>query len=125
MKFTQERTGANVVQSFEPGAIRVKDRLIKGHVILSAEVIIEPWLVAQAHNITVTDIAPAMALQPEVLILGTGRTLAFPSPELLDELAAQGIGVEVMDTAAACRTFNVLVHEDRAVTAALLNEKPG
>jgi uncharacterized protein len=124
MKFTQERSGANVVQSFEPGAIRVKDRVITGHVILSAEVIIEPWLVEQSDNITAADMAPAVALQPEVLILGTGRTLDFPSPALLDELTSRGIGIEVMDTAAACRTFNVLVHEDRAVAAALLNENP-
>lgn len=125
MKFTQELSGANVVQSWEPGAIRVKDRIIEGHVILSAEAIVQPWHVAQPPALRITDLAPALALEPEVLILGTGPALEFPDPALLDALANRGIGMEVMDSAAACRTFNVLVHEDRAVVAALLNPAPG
>jgi uncharacterized protein len=122
MKFTQERTGANVVQSFQTGAIRVGDRLITGHVILSADTIIEPWPLAEPPRVSLADLAPALALRPDVIILGTGVVLDFPDPALIQDLAAQGIGLEVMDTAAACRTFNVLVHEDRAVTAALLND---
>ncbi len=121
MKFTQERTTANVVRSFEPGAIQVGEQTITGHVILSADAI-TAWSPANPPEISLDDLAPALGLEPEVLILGTGATIRFPSASLLGTLAGRGVGVEVMDTAAACRTYNVLVHEQRAVAAALLNE---
>ena len=121
MKFTQELTSANVVTRWEPGAIHVGEHIVNEHVILSADTIIEPWQLAAPPQVELEDLAPALALAPEVVILGTGGQLRFPAPELLGELAGRGVGLEVMDTAAACRTYNVLVHEDRAVVAALLN----
>jgi uncharacterized protein len=63
---------------------------------------------------------PVFALRPEVVLLGTGARQVFPSPELLMCFHRRGIGIEVMATAAACRTFNVLVSERRKVVAALL-----
>jgi uncharacterized protein len=65
-------------------------------------------------------LVPALAMSPEILILGTGERLQFPASALYAELAGRGIGLEVMDTAAACRTYNVLVNEDRPVVAALI-----
>ena len=121
MKFTQELTTANVVKSLEPNGIRVGERLLAGNVILSATEIIEPWEVAAPPLVQLADLAPVLALKPEVIILGTGGSICFPPPDLVGQLARQGIGIEVMDTAAACRTYNVLVHEERAVAAALLN----
>ena len=121
MKFTQERTTANVVRGFQPGTIQVGEQTITGHVILTADTV-AAWAPANPPDITLDDLAPALGLEPEVLILGTGATLRFPCAGLLATLASQGVGVEVMDTAAACRTYNVLVHEQRAVAAALLNE---
>ncbi len=124
MKFTQESTSANVVHSFEPGAIRVRERVVREHLIVTADAIIAPWLISEPPRIQLADLEPVLALRPDVIIVGTGLTLQFPDPSLAETLAAQGIGFEVMDTAAACRTYNVLVHEDRAVAAALLNEGP-
>ena len=121
MKFTQELTTANVVKSFEPGAISVGERVLTGNVILSASAILDPWEVAAPPLVQFADLAPVLALEPEVIILGTGGSIRFPPADLLAQLARQGIGIEVMDTAAACRTYNVLVHEERAVAAALLN----
>jgi uncharacterized protein len=63
-------------------------------------------------------------LAPELVIFGTGARLRFPAPALLRPLIERGIGVETMDTAAACRTYNVLLGEGRAVVAALLFESP-
>ena len=110
-----------MVKSLEPGGIRVGERLLTGNVILSATAIFEPWEVAAPPLVQFADLAPVLALKPEVIILGTGGSICFPPADLLVRLAQQGIGMEVMDTAAACRTYNVLVHEERAVAAALLN----
>jgi uncharacterized protein len=59
-------------------------------------------------------------LKPEVVVLGTGAAQRFPPPELARALAATGVGVEVMDTRAACRTYNILASEGRKVAAAVL-----
>ena len=63
--------------------------------------------------------ASALALQPEILLIGTGRRLVFPAHSLYAELFRKGIGLEVMDTTAACRTYNILLSEGREVVAAL------
>ncbi len=66
-----------------------------------------------------------LALQPELVIFGSGARIRFPPPALLRTLMAQRVGIETMDTPAACRTYNVLLAEGRAVVAALLFEAPG
>jgi uncharacterized protein len=71
-------------------------------------------------DISLQSLQPALDLEPEILLLGTGARTMFPEPALLAELSRRRIGFEAMDTAAACRTYNVLAHEDRAVVAALL-----
>ena len=63
----------------------------------------------------------ALELEPEILLIGTGTGYMLSDMRLIGELAHSGIGAEIMDTAAACRTYNVLVHEQRAVVAALYN----
>lgn len=62
----------------------------------------------------------ALGFEPEILLLGTGDRIQFPSAELMSLPTVRGIGLEVMDTAAACRTFNILVGENRQVVAILL-----
>jgi uncharacterized protein len=69
---------------------------------------------------TASDLEPAFALAPEIIILGTGHGACAPNLELMQSLAAKSIGLEIMNTPAACRTYNVLVHEQRRVVAALL-----
>ena len=66
------------------------------------------------------DYASLLSYGPEMVLLGTGTTQRFPHPRLVQSLAAARVGVEVMDTRAACRTFNILVAEDRRVAAALI-----
>ena len=64
-----------------------------------------------------------LTLKPEILLLGTGAQLRFPHPRLYRQLIAAGIGMECMDTAAACRTYNILMGEDRKVVAGILLDK--
>jgi uncharacterized protein len=70
----------------------------------------------------VDDLAPALELNPQILLLGTGKTHCFPPAELMGAVLKQNVGLEVMTTDAACRTYNVLVSEGRSVVAALIIE---
>ena len=81
---------------------------------------IQPWPVAGFDALTEEHFALLAALKPEVALLGTGSRQRFPHPRLIAPLARARIGLEVMDTQAACRTYNILMAEERRVAAALL-----
>jgi uncharacterized protein len=122
VQLTRETTPANVIRAWEPGRIRVLERWIEGDVIVSADRLIEGWVAPTL--LAVTDLREAIVLSPEIILLGTGPELTLPDTDLMAELAEQRIGLEVMSTPAACRTYNVLVHEQRRVVAVLLNPAP-
>ena len=84
------------------------------------EQILENWPVAHVRALAAADVAGLIALKPELVLLGTGQALRFPHGSVLGALAAAGIGMEVMDTQAACRTYNILTEEGRNVAAALI-----
>lgn len=121
MKFTLDRPGTlHVVRGYAPGQLRIGDLVYTRSVIVSAATLIDDWRPQHIGELTVADLEPALALRPEVLLLGSGARQVFPSPELLAQLYAARVGFEVMDTGAACRTYNVLVGEGREVAAALI-----
>lgn len=121
MQFNKEVTEAQTIHSYEPGRIRVRDVWITRHLIVTPDTIIDPWHVEAPEQITTELLAPALAHKPEILLIGTGTRYVMCDVQLVAQLARLGIGAEIMDTPAACRTFNVLVHEQRAVVAALFN----
>ncbi|MGH8708614.1 MAG: Mth938-like domain-containing protein [Burkholderiales bacterium] len=88
-------------------------------VVVLPERIVE-WPVASFAALAAVDFERIAALAPEVVLLGTGARLRFPHPRLTAALARAGIGLEVMDLQAACRTFNILAAEERIVAAALV-----
>jgi len=121
MKFTLDRPGTpHVVRGYAPGRLRIGEREYARSVIVSAATLIDDWRPQHIGELTAADLEPALALQPQVLLLGSGARQVFPPPELLAQLYAARIGFEVMDTSAACRTYNVLVGEGREVAAALI-----
>jgi uncharacterized protein len=71
--------------------------------------------------LTIEHLEPALALEPAIIVLGTGTERLLPDVELMGDVAARSVGLEVMSTPAACRTFNVLLQEQRRVVAALFN----
>lgn len=109
-----------VIRGYGPEGIRIGQRVIARSCIVTPERIVEAWPVTEPAQLVAGDLDELFALAPEIVILGTGSTLDFPPPAIGAALAARGIGLEVMDTAAACRTYNVLVHEGRGVAAALI-----
>jgi uncharacterized protein len=81
---------------------------------------VTPWAVSGFDALATSDFGFIRERNPEVVILGTGAKQRFPALELRRSLAASGAGVEIMDTPAACRTYNILASEGRAVIAAIL-----
>ena len=121
MKFHLDAPGGvNLVRGYGPGALRVNERTFDHGVILTATTLIEPWRPRSAQDIVAADLEALLGLAPEVVLIGTGARQEFPGPAVLRLLYEQRIGVEIMDTAAACRTYNVLVTEGRVVAAALI-----
>jgi uncharacterized protein len=121
LQFTRENSAVNVIRSYERGRIRIGERWIAGHVIVSANEIVGNWDVTEPDALTLDLLAPAISLEPAIIVLGTGSVGLLPDLSLTGALAERAIGLEVMATPAACRTYNVLVHEGRQVVAALFN----
>lgn len=123
MRFTLESNDtANIVTAVTREEVRIGERRFPSSLIVSVLELIPQWPVASVDSVTLSMLEPALQLEPEILLLGTGSTTRFPDAALLAELSKRRIGFEAMDTAAACRTYNVLAHEDRAVVAALIIE---
>ena len=122
MQIDLDPASGNYIRSFSHGEIRISEKTFRKPVIVSAEVMVGDWSPPPIAQLSIADFSQALALQPEVLLFGTGKRQHFPSTVLITEVMKSGVGFEIMDTAAACRTFNVLSSESRAVVAALLLE---
>ncbi len=85
---------------------------------------VSPWQAARFEDLTAEHFARIAELGPELVLFGSGPRIRFPAPALLRPLIERRIGIETMDTAAACRTYNVLLAEDRSVVAALIFDAP-
>lgn len=95
----------------------VNERTLDRSFVISPESLIEDWPVAEAAAMQPDDLAPLFALQPELIVLGTGPVQRFPAAAVLHACLSRGIGFEVMDNAAAARTYSVLAGEGRRVVA--------
>ena len=121
MKLTDEKTaGAFLVRSYSPGALRVGEEVLHESCVLRADRLIRDWRPRSIEELTVADLEVALALEPELIVLGVGERQRFPNIEVMSAVLARGVGCEAMTTDAACRTYNVLVSEDRRVVAALI-----
>jgi uncharacterized protein len=120
MRLTDDRTaGAFLVRSYAPGEVRVGDAVLHRSCVISAERLIDDWRPQTLDELSAADLEAIFALQPEIVVLGSGARQRFPDTQLLAAILERGIGCEVMDTGAACRTYNVLVSESRRAVAAL------
>ncbi len=121
MQFTRENAGeANAILACSGGEVRLRDRTLQGSVIVTRDAVLEGWNPAAPESLTLRDFASLLELSPEVVLLGTGDRQRLPPPELYADFAARGIGLEVMDNRAACRTYNLLLGEYRDVAVALM-----
>jgi len=121
MQLTRDSAAVNFIRAWEPGRVRVAERWLTGNIIVGADKIVEAWTSTAPDRITIADLEPALALEPTIIVLGTGTERLLPDVELMADVAARSVGLEIMSTPAACRTFNVLLGEQRRVVAALFN----
>ncbi|MEN8166398.1 MAG: Mth938-like domain-containing protein [Pseudomonadota bacterium] len=120
MKFTLDDTGGgNVIQGYAEGQVTINGVIYQHSLILTPGRVIEDWQPDDFSELGVADFTLLAELQPEIVILGTGAVHRFPHPSLSQPLMQQRIGLETMQTAAACRTYNILMGEGRNVAAAL------
>ena len=120
MKLTDDtQRGTNFIHAYSPGEIRIGENVVRTSCIVTADQV-RTWTPRSVEAITLADLEPLLAIAPEIVLLGTGETQQFPETSLLGAILSRGIGIEVMTTGAACRTYNVLVAEDRKVAAALV-----
>ena len=123
MKFQRESTeGRNTVTAYGPGWVEVNRARHTESLVVSGDRVITSWPAHSVEALGADHLAAIVELKPEIVLLGTGARLQFPGPALLAPLYKAGIGVEVMDTPAACRTYNILLGEGRNVIAALIVE---
>lgn len=116
-------TSLNTVTAYGPGFIEVNQSRHCGHLLLLPDAPVRAWAATGFEALTAADFEDLLLLQPEIVLLGTGRRQRFPHPRLTAALTRAGVGIEAMDTAAACRTFNILMSEGRRVLAAFLQEE--
>ncbi len=112
--------GQNMFTGYGDGYVIVNQARYEQNLIVLPDRIIERWEVSSFDQLAAENFDFLLSLQPEMVLFGTGKTLRFPHPRLTRNLVESGVGIEVMDTNAACRTFNILTAEERRVAAALL-----
>jgi uncharacterized protein len=122
VKFHLSTATGNVVTGLGPGWIRIGATEYRENLVLTSETVATGWAPSGFEGLTDDDFARLLAQKPEVVLFGAGATIRFPHPRLTRALTDAGVGIEVMDTPAACRTFNILAAEGRSVVAALLLE---
>ncbi|MDQ5847802.1 MAG: Mth938-like domain-containing protein [Pseudomonadota bacterium] len=112
-------SGLNSISAYGEGYVMINGQRYESSLIVTPDRVL-PWAVQSFDALKEDDFAALMQLGMEIVILGTGPRQRFPHPRLTAALAKGRIGVEVMDVKAACRTYNILVAEERKVAAALL-----
>ena len=122
MKFHLQAPTSNVVTGSGPGWVRVGNDEYRDNVVVTADGVAPGFAPDGFDKLDPDDFAALLRTSPEIVLLGTGTTQRFPQPAVVAPLINANVGLEVMDTRAACRTYNILVAEGRSVTAALIVE---
>jgi uncharacterized protein len=113
-------TAKNVITGYGEGYVMVNRQRFERSLVVLPERIILDWPATSFEALAPGHLAALAGLNREIILLGTGARLRFPRPEIMRPLIQSGVGVEVMDVQAACRTYNILLAEERRVAAALL-----
>ncbi|WP_026436446.1 Mth938-like domain-containing protein [Acidovorax sp. JHL-9] len=125
MKFQPEPSTAQTIRAYGPGWIGVDTEKITTSIILGSGGLRLAWPCTRFEDLTPEHFAQLATLEAELIVFGSGARNRFPPPAWLQPLMARRLGLETMDTPAACRTYNILASEGRNVVAALILEAPG
>lgn len=120
MQLTRDtRSDVNVILAYAPGEVTLRGQVLRASAIVTPERIVE-WPVTALADLTPAALDHVLALEPEIVLLATGVVQRFPEPEAYAHVNSRGVGFEVMEIGAACRTYNLLVADARRVALALL-----
>jgi uncharacterized protein len=120
MKFHLDSSAGNVFTGYGEHYVEINKQRHDSNLIAMPDRVETGWAADGFDALSREDFRHLLDWQPEIVLLGTGRTIRFPHPKLTADLSAAHVGVDVMDVPAACRTFNVLAAEGRRVLAALI-----
>jgi len=121
MKFAQDSQDEGyVITAYDDGSVSVNGKAFEQSLILASTEFSENWGVPGSEQLAAEHIEQVLAFNPELIIIGTGSKLVFPPLEIYAAIIKRGIGVDFMDTHAACRTYNILMSEGRSVVAGLI-----
>lgn len=121
MLINQEKfTDQFPVQAYEAGKLKINEQWFTQPLVLCFGQKPEHWALQDINQLEQASLQPLLEMKPEVLLIGTGNTLVFPKQKVMQEVLALGVGIEIMDTGAACRTYNLLLAEGRKVIAAVM-----
>jgi uncharacterized protein len=119
IELDSENSASNKIISYSDDSFTLKNKTIKSNIVISKDNLIEHWSVDSYKNLALQHIDPIIKWQPEVILLGTGNESGFQNYELLSYITSKNIGLEIMNTGAACRSYNLLIDEGRNVVACL------
>lgn len=124
MKLQPDKSDVQTIAAYGPDWVGVNGEKITHSVIVGAHGQLIDWCCTSFDGLSESHFAQLTTLGAELVIFGSGKKLRFPPPEWLRGLMGQRVGLETMDTQAACRTYNILASEGRNVVAALVLETP-
>ena len=113
-------TSRYFITGYEDDSVRINETTYKTSLVVSADTLHNPWSFKTVVDLDEACFQVIFDLKPDVVLLGTGKRQQSPKASIFAQFGQQGIGLEVMDNGALCRTFNILVAEDRSVVAAIL-----
>lgn len=120
MKFAEDHNSATYkISAYDDQSIAINGLAYSQSLVLSPSELDSEWSPSSFNELRASHLETIYTMKPEIIILGTGSKQTFPPAEILRHLAIKQIGYEIMDTQAACRTFNILMAEGRTVVAAL------
>jgi len=125
MKLQPDQSDVQSISGYGPGWIGVNGEKIASSVIIGSKGQRVDWPAARFEDLEAQHFEQLAQLDCEIVIFGSGARIRFPQAAWLRPLMAKRVGIETMDTAAACRTYNILAQEGRSVAAALLLEQNG
>ena len=121
MDITQDFADATfIITGYKPGCVFINNEPQQQSFITSPETLITPWQVTDITDLNETTLAPVLQDRPEIMIIGTGESLRLPEPKIIALFAQHQIGIETMNTSAACRTYGILIAEGRKATAGII-----
>ena len=119
IEIDSENSTSNKIISYSDDSFTLKNKVIESNLVISKDHLIENWSVNSFHDLALQHMDKIITWQPEVILLGTGNESDYQNYELLSYLTSKNIGFEIMNTGAACRSYNLLIDEGRNVVACL------